>query len=767
MRVWIIAAIVGIAVPSLTAQLLPAAAPALVVVAALILVLARVGWRWCALAFALGLAWSWGWCAWGLAHRLPVDLEGRDITVIGDVASLPASHHGTVSFDLALIRWPGSGRVHPRRIHLTWYRAHRFPRPGERWQLRVRLKRPHGLMDAGAFDYAGWSFRNGIDAVGYVRHGIGRRIAPAAGYPILRWRAAVEAALRKAVGHDPQRGLLEAVTVGDRADVSTAAWQILTRTGTVHLVAISGLHIGLVAGLVFTLVGGLWGALGLSARAPARSAAIVAALAVALAYAALAGFSLPTRRAVLMLAAYAVATLWRREHRRYAPLELAALAILVTDPPAVLAPGFWLSCAAVAALLYVVPARGPQGRVGRWLGVQWRLTLGLLPLLALAFGRMSTVGPAANLIAVPVFTLWVVPAALIGAVLAPLWPQGAATAFGGGMWGVHGLIAVLARLAALPWAQVALAQPPLWALAVAVLGAALLLAPRGVPGRWLGLALCVPLLWPPLPQPAAGAFSLTLLDVGQGLSAIVRTRAHTLVYDTGPSYHDGRDAARSVVIPYLRARGAGRPDRLIVSHEDDDHAGGLPTLRAAFPGMQVLTGARDIFRQLEPCLAGQHWRWDGVDFDVLSPRADGPGRGNDASCVLRVSSEGGSALLTGDIEAPAERRLLARYGAGLAADVLVVPHHGSTSSSTADFVRAVHPAFALFPVGYLNRWRFPKARVVARYRRIGATLLRTDTAGAIHMRFTEDGVTVGSCARQALARPWTASPARACEADAQ
>lgn len=763
MRVWIIAAIAGIGIPSLTAHLLPFAVPALVLVAALTLVLLHVRVRWCALAFALGLAWSWGCFAWGLAHRLPVSLEGRDIAVSGQIASLPAHHHGTISFDLAVTAWAGDARSHPRRIHLTWYRARRLPQPGEEWRLRVRLKRPHALMDPGAFDYAGWSFRRGIDAVGYVRHGIARRVTPAHGYWILRWRATVEAALRSATGRDPARGLLEAVTVGDRADVSTVAWQTLIRTGTVHLVAISGLHIGLVAGLVFTLVGGLWRRSRLSARLPARSAAIVAALAVAVVYAALAGFSLPTRRAVFMLAAFALAALWRREHGRYAPLELAALAILVSDPPAVLAPGFWLSCVAVAALLYVASVPGRTGRVRRWLGTQWRLTLGLLPLLALIFGRMSTVGPAGNLFAVPMFAFWIVPAALVGAVLAPLWPEGAALAFHTALWGVHAVMPVLGYLAALPWAQLSLAQPPPWALVAAVLGTALLLAPRGLPGRWLGLGLCVPLFWPPVAGPGPGAFSLTLLDVGQGLAAVVQTRRHTLIYDTGPSYHDGRDAARSVVIPYLRAKGIGDPDMLVVSHEDDDHAGGLATLQAAFPQMQVRTGARDIFHQATPCLAGQHWRWDDVDFAVLSPRADGPGHGNDASCVLKISSGHEAALLTGDIEAPAEHRLLARYGAALSADVLVVPHHGSTSSSTAAFVGAVHPAFALFAVGYLNRWRFPKAKVVARYRQLGATLLRTDTTGAVGIRFSRAGVILDGCARQTSARPWTMPAAEACK----
>jgi len=716
--------------------------------------------RWLIL-LPLGFAWAWYVAGEHLATRLAPAMEGRDLVATGWVHSLPESHGDFISFEFRIETLDGHapGPEVPELVRLSWSEPGLLPRPGEHWRLGMRLHRPRGYMDPGGFDYEGWLFRRGVGATGYVAGGIAARIDDGLRYPLLRARYGMRERIQAALAGDEFTGMAAALATGDQSGIDPDQWQVLSATNTVHLMAIAGLHIGVVAGFLFLLVRFLWRrSAWLCIRCPASVAAGVVALMGAIAYSAMAGFPLPTRRALIMLTAVMVGVLLRRRLRPLDTLGLAILGVLFLEPLAAGEVGFWLSFGAVAAILFAFSGRlgASRRRLAELLRTQWAVGVALLPFLAFFFHRAGLTAPIANFVVVPLYCLLVVPLTLMGAVLVWIWPP-AGTMF---LKGATGLMALgwpfLDRLAHLQSASFPSAAPDWPWVMVALLGAAWFLMPRGIPARALGAALMLPLFVAPASGIAPGSFDVTLLDVGEGLSAVVRTAGHVLVFDTGPGFYPGSDAGQEVLIPYLESAGIAAPDLAVVSHGDRDHAGGLASLRAAYPAMPVMTGAHDRFPDVSYCMQGQHWRWDGVEFEMLYPDQAAPGNGNDASCVLKVSSPAGSALFTGDIERRGERTLLALQAPALASDLLVAPHHGSNSSSSPPFVAAVAPKLVLFPVGYRNRWGFPKPEVLERYRKEGATLADTVQDGAICVRFRPgDTPAVVMRWRRDAARLWT------------
>lgn len=729
------------------------ASPWMLAAAAVLAAVVALRWR-PALIIAAGFAgalWTTG-AAWrGLEHRLPRALEGQTLVVTGRIAGLPRDEPGRARFtlDVAAARTQGGGPVPGlRRIRLSWYHPPATPpRAGERWRFRVRLKRPRSLADPGVFDYAGWALAHGIDASGYVSHAHGLRLAPAAGglSPV---REGVARAVDRALPASPWAGLVAGLAVGARGGISQAQWRTLRATGTSHLLAISGLHLGLVAALVYLLAGlAVRRVPPVVRRVPARIVAAGAGLLAAVGYAALAGFSLPTERALVMLAAPFAALLWRRRIGVGAALGLAAVGVTLAAPLAVMTASFWLSFGAVAVLAW-----GLAGHRGGWLRAQWVVSLGLVPLLGLFFGRIPVLGPFANLVAIPVVGWLAVPLALAGTLAHLVHPGWGAPLFRGSAFVLAHLWPLLQWLQARGFALVSV-SPSWWVLALAVPGTLLLLAPRGLGVRLAGAGLLVPMFWPPVHALPPGAYRVTVLDVGQGLAAVVRTGHHLLLVDTGPRWWHGNDAGRSVIEPYLAARGLGPPERIVLSHGDSDHSGGLATLLRRWPQIRVLSGARGARHS---CHRGQHWRWDGVRFRILGPDVGARGSGNDLSCVLKVTGTGGSVLFPGDIEKAGERALLEDGAPRLAAQVLVAPHHGSNSSSTPAFVKAVDPRYVVFSTGYRNRFHFPRPRVVARYRRLGARVFDTSHAGAVTFVVgPRTGVRLADRYRVRRAHPWT------------
>ncbi len=718
--------------------------------------------------FACGFLWALLRAQCLLVAVLPQSLEGQALVVDGRVAGLPSGDARRLRFDFQIsgARQDGQPVRLRGRIRLSWYEGAPVVLPGQQWQLAVRLKRPRGLVNPGGMDYERWLFRRAITATGYVLSTAGNRITgpdDATGLNGLRHR--LSGAIGSHLTEHPTAAIITALAVGDRSAMTRAQWQILRATGTSHLMAISGLHVGLVAGLAYFLVVRLWSAAGTPVLwLAAPRAAAVAALLAGLAYAGLAGFALPTQRALVMLAVIMAGVVQQRRIAPSTSLCMALGAVLILDPFAVLSAGFWLSFGAVAVILLGMSGRIRGARRARWQHlwwrwgrVQWLVAVGLLPVTIGLFVEYPLIAPLANLVAVPWTGFVLVPLVLAAAALLLPVPAIGAALLDGSRWAADVLWQFLESLAGLELILRPSGEPPALVLAAACVGAVLLIAPRGFPGRALGVIWLLPLLLFPAPRPEHGDYWLTLLDVGQGLAAVVRTRSHVVIYDTGPSYAAGFDAGRDVIAPYLRRQGVGRVDLLIVSHRHDDHAGGAEALLAAVTAVEIMTNVSTRRQHGKPCLAGARWHWDGVDFSILHPRSGDDARGNDGSCVLKVVGPGGRLLLPGDVEKRGEAAMLSRAEEGLRAEVLVVPHHGGRSSSSEPFLDAVRPRMALFPVGYRNRHRFPHGEVVRRLADRGVEMFDTARHGAITLKIDgEWGIQEPRLERIASSRIWRA-----------
>jgi competence protein ComEC len=724
--------------------------------------------------------------AWRLAGSLPAALEGRDLRVTGTVATLPQRQASGVRFrfEVESAILDGVAVTVPSLLAVGWYRnppddaapsgaPQDRLKAGQRWRLTMRLRAPHGNMNPHGFDYELQLFEQGVRATAYVRD----RPPPellhrASGYPVQRWRQRVRDAIDAAVPDRRLAGVLAALSVGDQGAIERDDWDLYRQTGVAHLVSISGLHITMLAWLASALVGWVWRR---SARAmlwrPAPLAGRWGGLVCAAAYAVFSGWGVPSQRTVWMLV---VVTLLQGSGRRWPwPLVLLAAAVVVTgsDPWALLQPGFWLSFAAVGLLMASsapaeAGARTPADTGWRQraaaalrggLRTQVIATIGLAPLTLVFFQQVSLVGFAANLVAIPLVTLVITPLALLGVGWAPLWTAGA--------WVIRQLNALLGGLAALPGAVWLVPVAPPWAQALGLLGAALLVLPLPWRARALALPLLLPLVLPTRDLPAPGRFELVALDVGQGTAVLVRTRTHLLVFDAGPQYSRDSDAGQRVLLPLLRARGERRIDRLVLSHRDLDHVGGAAAVLRALPVDDVMSSLERehpllaLARHTTRCESGQSWAWDGVRFDVLRPPAGDYDRGlksNAMSCVLRIDGGGRSALLTGDIERDQEAALVAAMGDALRSDLLIVPHHGSKTSSTSAFLDAVRPRVAVFQAGYRNRFGHPAAEVLARYRARGIEVVSTPVCGA--WQSAAGAPAAETCYRVAARRYWHHRP---------
>lgn len=707
-----------------------------------------LGGRWrCIGALLAGVGWAALHAGWALTGQLPPALEGQVTQLVGTVAGLPDVEARRTRF---LLRVDGDGRqpvpLRGRLLQLAWYDdfgatevgPRRELHAGARWRFSAKLRAPRGLQNPGGFDAERHALAQRVAATGIVRTGDAPVLAPPRGLDA--WRERVAQRIDVAVSSRSSR-YVRALALGDTRGLDEADWQVLRATGLTHLIAISGFHVGMVAGCVAWLTGLLWWCMPWLARhIPRPQAAALMALAGAFGYAAVAGFSLPTVRTVLMIAVVVAARLWRRPAGLGSCLALAALAVSLWDPLSILVAGFWLSFAGVAWLIWCLPERTHWFK--GFLSAQWVATVGLLPLTVMLFGQASAIGPLANLLAIPWWTLVVVPLALLGTALEAVLPG-----TGVWLWRASGACfdlswQLFAWLAESRFALWWLPETGWMALALAMVAALWMLLPRGVPGKWMAGLLWLPLLWPPRGLPAIGEAQLQVLDVGQGLSVLVRTARHQLLYDAGPAVRDGFDAGERVVVPALRAQGIGHLDAVVISHGDADHAGGADAVRAVVPAARWLSPPGLTLQATSPCVAGRRWQWDGVEFQFLHPTPAFPYLGNESSCVLRVASRHGTVLLTGDIGEVIEQGLVKRSRALLNADVVVAPHHGSGGSSRPDFVAATQARLVVVSAGYGNRFGHPRADVVRRWQHAGAEVLDTATSGAISIWLGEGGLQV-------------------------
>jgi len=709
------------------------------------------------LALGAGFYWAAGYAAWRLSAELPSAWEGQDIHLVGVVASLPQLNERGSRFEFDVERTITPNVIVPPHISLSAYRDRRASgsndgfvfHAGERWELLVRLRKPHGSVNPYGYDVELWALENNIRATGTIRQSDENRrldifvVRPS--YWIERIRESIRDRFLAVLGNKPYTGVLIALTIGDQSMIPQSQWTTFWRTGIGHLISISGSHITMLAAMMAGVVGWLWRRTRWSLYLPARKTAALAGFIAALMYSLLAGFSVPTQRTLYMLAVAAMALWFDRIGSASRVLALALLLVLLLDPWAVLAPGFWLSFGAVAVIFYLTAHRRmEEGWLAAAIRTQWAATVGLIPLTIGLFQQLSLISPIANAFAIPLVSFLIVPLVLTAAILPFDWLLHLAH------WLTAGGVTVLNWLATWPNATLESPAPPLWAIVLGVIGVIWLLAPRGFPAKWLGLLYMAPLMFLAPPRPNEGSVWMTALDVGQGLAVVVQTQHHTLLYDTGPSWGTDSDSGSRIVVPYLRANGVHRLQGMVVSHADSDHSGGAISvldnmgtdwLLSSLPQSNPIVAKSD--RPLR-CHAGQHWRWDGVDFFVLHPALvsynEDNRKTNDRSCVVKIESPHGTTLLTGDIEALSEAEILQRFNDKVHADILVVPHHGSRTSSTNEFVTAVSPRLAIFTMGYRNSFGHPRPEVVARYRTHDAQILRSDDDGAIEVKLDEQGI---------------------------
>ena len=692
-------------------------------------------------------------CALALFHgnalvlkRLPSHCVKQALTLEGEVSSLPrtsvmpdGARRQRFEFLVAAIH--PSKCQGPARLLLSYYGPHTII-PGDRWQFEALLKRPWGLANPGSYNMQAWFAQTGIDAVGSVRSAGAQQLASY--YPVTTAHHRLRLDISEHISRlqmDPQvLAILRAITVADKSAIDAALWSLLQQFGVNHLLVISGLHIGLVAGAGY-LLGGLVSRLFYLAVG-GSAAWLPGALALSLAcgYAALAGFSLSTQRALCMLACFILATGSGRSSSSGNNLLLAALLVLVLNPLAALGSGFWLSFGAVAALLWLARWQRGMGVWRRVLSTHVFMALVMLPMGAWWFGGSTLVGALANLLMIPLVGFVVVPAALL-AVLSYLLDLPLQSA----LW----QLAAWPLEQVLPLAGEIAHRNPNWLyqhfsaflpdVLLGLLAVALLVVPGGRSIRLLALVLLVPMVLPPFPgqQASKQATYVTVLDVGQGTAVVIHAQGRTLLYDTGGGDPAGVNMASSVVLPYLRNRGIRQLDTLVVSHRDADHSAGVASVLQAMPVARLRYGdGVSTQGSGAPCEAGESWLWPGgIAFQVLSPALETSLSSNDGSCVLQVQIGQYRLLLAGDIERDRERTLVRYWVSDLRSDWLLAAHHGSLTSSTVTLLKSVQPALVVMSNGYANRFGHPHPQVLQRLQQLDAAVLSTASSGAITFEF--------------------------------
>ncbi len=710
--------------------------------------------------FTLGFLWAWFQAGWLYQHSLPDDLEGADLQVTGEVITVPEKYPVRTRFVFRIRqaafgerRWQKAGKV-----RLNWYGKHKELVPGQIWKLKVRLKKPNGFMNPSGFDYEGWLFQQGIIATGYVRKDPANSLLKTE-WNLQKIRYLIKNRLQEKLAGIENRGLIMALALGMRGDIDQQQWRVLQRTGTGHLIAISGLHIGLVAGLCFLLGRFVWVIFpALCLRLPAQKAAAFFSIAGAVFYAFMAGLGIPAQRALVMIFVAMLSVLLDRSGKPAHVLSLALILVLFLDSSSVLAQGFWLSFSAVAILMYGMSCRlGPFRGWQSWGRAQWLISIGLIPLTLFLFQQTSLISPLANFIAIPWVSFLVVPLVLSGTLfLMFIEPVGQFLLSLSDKL-LEPLQQVLHFLSDLGFAQWSQHSPSVWVLFISIIAIILLLAPRGMPLKRLGVVLVLPVFLIDKPAIPPGGLRFTLLDVGQGLASVIETRNHTLIFDTGPRFSDRFDTGSSVVLPYLRQQGINRIDSVIISHGDNDHRGGFDSVSKLMQIDRIYSGEPEKLASYPVvlCQRSMQWEWDGVTFMILHPVKEVNFRKNDRSCVLKVVSPGGSILLTGDIHRKSERYLIKHQRKLLSSDIMVAPHHGSKTSSMPGFIQAVNARYVLFPAGYRNRFHHPNRKTYSRYAQSGAILLDSARHGAIQISIdAATGISRPITYRQLLSRHW-------------
>ncbi len=733
------------------------------------------------LFFLAGFFWTGFICNQQLSVSLPQAMAGQEFVVDGIVDGLPVREGRVVRFNFRIIALKGGeGGKSSGKIRVSDYRKKSInPQPGEAWRLLLRLKPPHGFANRAGFNYEKWLFSQRVIATAYIRKnreklkGLNRRL-PEKDQPasIDRLRQRIAGGISRSLPGSPFRGFITALATGDRRDISTQQWSILQTTGTSHLMAISGLHVGLVAGIAFFLFRFLFTVIPrLPLFIPAHKIAAAASLLFVVFYSLLAGFTLPTQRALFMLTILMLAIIFQRRVRVLDILSLTLLLVLLIDPLSILSAGFWLSFSAVAMILYTLQTRryGEGWRTGgfsKTVNLQWKLSLMMAPVTLLFFQQIPLTGPLANLVAIPVVAFIIVPLVLLASLVFLITGDGyieqmfyhLADTVMGLLW------SLLETLEILPESLSLSIEQSLVAVAGLVFSVMVFMLPSGLKLRRLAAVGLLVFLFPSRNKLAEGEFSMLLLDVGQGLSVIIMTAEHTLLFDTGARFSKGFNAADAVVLPVLQSLSVRQLDALIISHGDNDHQGGVSKVLDGIKVNQLISNETIKYPDITPCRAGLAWQWEGVRFRILHPdpkltsthQSNSVLKGNNASCVLHVQSAYGSVMLPADIEKQAEQEMLLRYSDSMQASVLVAGHHGSNTSSSHSFLNAVSPQLVLFPAGWMNRYHHPAEKVLDRLTDRKIHSLVTGECGAITVLFRSAEISI-SAYREENMKIWDTS----------
>jgi competence protein ComEC len=731
------------------------------------------------LGFLWGFLWTWGWSSYYLNQQLPAELIKQNVEVVGQVASIPqrSAQHVSFNFRVQEVTFNQQSYSAPKFIRLSWYKNGYSKIPvtipdlkvGQTWRFVVRMKPPYSFSSPGALDFSQHLFAKRIGATGYVY----------TQYPteLLSTEVGIQDYInhiRERVWRDlldvfqggAQTGMVSAFVLGETSNITPEEWRILQMTGTTHLIAVSGLNIGLIAVMVLMMVHFVWRHIpALTERYPPKIVGSFVGLVAGFIYTALAGFAIPTQRALIALAVVMLGIIQLRSSAHIYVFATAVTLILLYDPLATLSMSFWLSYLAVAAIFYLMAGRTFRTndlttKCYQWMYFQFAISLLLAPLTLWFFQQAPLISPLANAVATPWVSFVVVPLSLLGSLFLYIWKSLGIEILRLATYAMQGVWHVLVWMSEWPYANWEYSINKTWIFISVIIGVLLLLLPRGISGRWYGLIGLFPLCLTANPQPEYGEVWLDVLDVGQGLSTVVRTQNHILIYDTGDDFSERLNAGSAIVLPFLRKQGANKIDALILSHDNKDHTGGTPAILERVPVDTIYVGEKLKFIKSKtlPCEAGQQWEWDGVLFMMLHPepedKLEHKWDDNDASCVIRISAGLHSVLLTGDIESAAEKSLLKKRPGQLTSNIIIAPHHGSRSSSTVKFIQQVNPQYVIFPAGYLNRFNFPNEKIVARYEQQGVTQFTTATLGTIHVEFNANSMSIPTGYRQEYQRYW-------------
>lgn len=741
--------------------------PALMPVGVLALLLTIISIRFRLLRlfvwYLSGFLWAFFIAGDVLRYKLLPDLEGEQPVVHGHVISLPSVSDRYVQFDFQvdeLYDNAGTLRDGPGKVRLNWYSPYPEISAGQALKLKVRMRRPHGYMNPHGFDYEAWLFQQKIRATGYVRRNITNQQDADSTFSFHIIRQYLRDILQNVLINTSSKALVLALTIGDQSEITKDQWQVLMATGTGHLLSISGLHIGLVAVFAFFLARWIWPLWPKAAcLLPAPRIACLTSLLAATIYAVLAGFTVPVQRSLVMISVFMLPGVTDRRIASADSFAFALLAVLIFDPLAVLSSSFWLSFSAVLIILLVPGAGLPSTKyhaLRQWFRIQVFIFIGLFPVLAGWFNQIPLTGLVANAVAIPWVSFISVPLILTGTALLMLYEPVATILLDAGGNSLDMLWPLLGYLANFDQMLVSVAQVSIITPVVTIIGVALLFMPAGMPAKWLGLFWLLPLFFSPPVVPNKGEFEAVILDVGQGLAVVVRTRNHLLLYDTGPGFSSGFNAGWAVIVPFLNSYGINKIDLIVQSHGDNDHIGGLEDVLDNIKVEKVLSSvpAQIDFNAVQACHAGQKWTWDNVDFEILFPDKTDKLSGNNTSCVLRVGNGRHSVLIPGDIEKLAESLLLTRTRSPINTSVLIAPHHGSATSSSPGFIRSVSPDYVIFSAGFLNRYRLPKQDIIERYKQSGIKTLNTADTGAISIQFGINDFTI-TTEREKSSRFWS------------